>query len=588
VRIKIIILILTIQGCLSLYGQISNDTLYIYNNLLEHDSSLTLDDHKVIIEKAIAYSKAHRLIYEELYFRSKEINYNYSIANYSSLSELTHSLLSDVEANMTKANKTSEKWIRLHIDALYNEGISYVFEGDYIKGTEAFHKISILYSENSYGLGKANNGLGIVSANKNAWERSYDFFSKALELFQSLGEQEYIFIVYSNIGLLYLSQNKYQESLSNFLKAHQIVLEMEASGEKQINANYYIAMAYSGMGNYAMANNFFTEAIKIAKAKRYIRMLCFAQYNYARNLFNEGNYSKAEQETIISLQYFTENKFSSMEAEVLALLANIYEKKSNYRLALDYQKQYTDKLNKFLKTEKEENMKKLESSIENYKLQNKIIDLELNKAKLSYRNLLITVLIAVASVLFIGLLILSRKFFIQRKTSDTAIQHIEELNQGNKERVKSIEERMNKELNVKNKELLSNSLLFLRLSSVSSTIMEKIGMLKKSVSKPKDKIMLYEVESLISELALDKNCGEFELYFQQIDSDFFNRLSERFPLLSPSEKRMCVFFSLDLKNKEIATLMQKSHQSVSMAKIRIKRKLNVESNEELVSLLNSL
>lgn len=66
VKQRLALLLIILQGCLSAYGQMSNDTLFIYNNILEKDNSLTLDNHKVIIEKAIAYSKNHELIYEEL------------------------------------------------------------------------------------------------------------------------------------------------------------------------------------------------------------------------------------------------------------------------------------------------------------------------------------------------------------------------------------------------------------------------------------------------------------------------------------------------------------------------------------------
>ncbi|MDL2256859.1 tetratricopeptide repeat protein [Bacteroidales bacterium OttesenSCG-928-I14] len=584
-RLTLLLIIIQIFSCA--YGQIGNDTLFIYNNILEKDNSLTLDDHKVIIEKAISYSKEEGLIYEELYFRGREIDYYFSTANYSHLLTLSLNFLEDVEENM-KSYKHDDKWTRLHIDALYNLGIAFVFQGNFIKGTELFHKTTELYPNNVYAKAKSYNGLGIISANKSAWDKAYSYFSECLDLYQQLNEKNGIFKTHSNIGLLYLSQDKYQESLSSFLKAHQVVVEMEDTGEKQINANYFIAMAYSGMENYTMANTFFVEAINIAKEKQYKRLLCFSQFNYAKSLFKQGSYNLAEKESKLSLQYFTESGMIQMEAETMMLLANIYEAKKNYQLALDYQKQYADKLNKFLKTEKEENMQKLESSIEDYKLQNKIIDFELTKANLSYRNLQIGVLAGVAIILLIVLIILLRKFFIQRKTNTSVMEHLEEIKRNNIERVKTIEEHMNNELNVKNKELLSNSLLFLRLNSMTSTIMEKIEILKKSVSKPNDKILLYEVENLISDLALDKDWGEFELYFLQTDNDFFNKLSERFPSLSPAEKRMCVLFSLDLKNKEIATLMQKSHQSISMAKIRIKRKINVESNEELVNLLNGL
>ena len=570
------------------YGQIVDDTLSIYEDILKNDDKLTLDSQKAYIEKAISYSKRNNYIYEELYFREKEIKYFFSIADYSNLPTLSSELLKDVEANFGKEN-TEQKWQDLHIDALYDIGITHIFIEDYNRGTEALHKISTLYADDPIAQAKVNNGLGIISAQKSAWDTALNYFNISLDLYISQNDNDGIYKTYSNIGSIYLSQNNYKETLSNFLKAHQVIVGMGNTGDKQIYANHYMAMAYSGMENYEMANQFFVEAIKIAEEKQYKRLLCFSQFNYAKNLYKQGNYFQSEIEGKKSLQYFEDSKMNSMVAETLELLALVHEEKGEFRAAYKYQKQYIEMLKSFLKVEKEENLKKLETSLEGYKLQNKIIDLELTKAKISYRNLLICILIVISALLFTGMIILYRRFFSQRRINDTVMRNIDEMNSKNKERVEAIKEHLSHEIDTKNKELLTNALLFLRLSSVSSAISEKLEILKKGMSfKPKEKILICEMENLVSELSLDKDWGEFEIYFEQIDSGFFAKLSDKYPSLSPNEKRMCALFSLDMNNKDIATLMQKTLQSVSMAKIRIKRKLNIEANEELVKLLNSL
>lgn len=571
-----------------LYGQAPDDSISLYKSILENNDKFTLEEQKTYIEKAIAYSQKKNYTYEELFFREKEVGYYFSVADYDSLPQLCNELLKDVEEHFSKG-ATEQQWRYLHINALYDIGITNVFMGNYNQGAEAFSKISALYPDDPRGLAKVYNGLGIISAQKNASESALNYFTKSLEQYEMLEDKDGMYKIYSNIGLLYLSRNQYKESLSNFLKAHQIVVEEGNTGEQQIYANHYMAMAYSGMENFEMANKFFLEAISIAEAKQYKRLLCFSQYNYAQNLYKQENYVQAEEEGQKALTYFRESQLGTMIAETLHLLSNISQKRGDYKTALGYHEEYANMLEQFLKAEKEENLRKLESSLEDYKLQNKVIELELTKAKLSYRNLWIGLLAVISCLLLAGIIILYRRFFTQRRLNNTALQRIDEMNKKNKERVESIEEHLTQKIDVKNKELLSNALLFLRLNSVSSTITEKLQVLKKDISfKPKDKILIYEIENLISELSLDKDWGEFEIYFRQIDNDFFSKLSDKYPALSPNEKRMCALFSLDLSNKDIATLMQKSLQSVSMAKIRIKRKLNVETNEEFVELLNSL
>ncbi|MEG2666250.1 MAG: hypothetical protein RSA02_04455, partial [Bacteroidales bacterium] len=82
--------------------------------------------------------------------------------------------------------------------------------------------------------------------------------------------------------------------------------------------------------------------------------------------------------------------------------------------------------------------------------------------------------------------------------------------------------------------------------------------------------------------------GEFQFYFNQVDTDFMQKLSKTYPELSPNEKQLCVLFKLNLSNKDIASLSNKTLQSIGMAKFRLKKKMGLSELQDLAKILQEL
>lgn len=564
------------------------DSIAIFRNLTREETELDFEQRFSYIQQAIDYSKRHKDTYNELYFHEKKVGGLLSVAQYELADELDESILKIENSLEHVFGPERKKWERLHVAALSDRCIVSIMANDYAGYSELIGKIKKFYDD-PYATGKINMCRGIMAAHKHALDEAIRYFRKSREAFLDSKDMEGVFKATANIGLALLSQQKYQEALSWFLQCHQLAVEQNYKGEKLIIAYHYMGQGYSGVGNYELANRFYKEAIELSRAQKNKRILSFSQYNYAQNLYKEGNYRQAEKEAGTALKYFEQGNLSSMQAETFNLLADIHKAQGDYKVAFFYQNRYINLIKEFWQDEQAKNLKKFESSLEDYKLQQKVQEAELAKAKILYRNLLIGVLIFLSLVSFVGLIVLYRRFFRQKRISQNAIEKIKELDRLSQARTVAIENHLNTEIGSRNKELLANTLLFLRISNIASTLQEKMQDLKKSVSlQPKDKVLLYEAEQLIEELDLNKNWGEFELYFEQTTGDFFSRLSMRFPSLTPYEKRICALYSLDLNNKDIAILMGRSFQSISMAKTRIKRKLNANSDDEFVERIKNL
>ncbi len=78
---------------------------------------------------------------------------------------------------------------------------------------------------------------------------------------------------------------------------------------------------------------------------------------------------------------------------------------------------------------------------------------------------------------------------------------------------------------------------------------------------------------------------EFELRFQEVHTEFYTKLSEKFPDLSTNEIRMCAFFKLNMTSKEIAALTYQSLNSIKVARYRLRKKLQLKKEENLLAFL---
>ena len=91
-------------------------------------------------------------------------------------------------------------------------------------------------------------------------------------------------------------------------------------------------------------------------------------------------------------------------------------------------------------------------------------------------------------------------------------------------------------------------------------------------------------------LSVNENAwNEFELRFERVHTGFFKTLNEKFPNLSPNEKRLCAYLKLNMSSKEIANLTHTTVGSVEQARFRLRKKLGLHSSDtDLSAFIESL
>lgn len=94
--------------------------------------------------------------------------------------------------------------------------------------------------------------------------------------------------------------------------------------------------------------------------------------------------------------------------------------------------------------------------------------------------------------------------------------------------------------------------------------------------------LLKSISKDIEKANSTKNWEEFEIRFIEIHSHFFPKLLEVHPNLSYNERRLCAFLKLDMSTKEITNLTGQSLRAVELARIRLRKKLNLTNSDTTI------
>ena len=148
-------------------------------------------------------------------------------------------------------------------------------------------------------------------------------------------------------------------------------------------------------------------------------------------------------------------------------------------------------------------------------------------------------------------------------------------------------EELQLELDFRSKELTSNALFITKNNQKNEQLLTRVKKLYPYLNKTGNK----ELDNIIKEFSSDISHQfwlDFEMHFEEIHPGFFKHLLDRYPDLSPNEKRLCAFIKLNMNTKDIAEITYQNPQSINVARSRLRNRLRLDREENLVSFLQLL
>lgn len=399
--------------------------------------------------------------------------------------------------------------------------------------------------------------FGILAARRGAFDSAFQFYRTALEMSHEQGDTTLIIRAYNNLSSLYISE------------------EYEIS-----------------KGQQDTALSFLHKSLALAKAANHRAYIGTMEMNIA--VFHKKTQTPDSTEI-----YLKKAEKSIQKANVKRLLIklyavkiNFYENKNDYKQAFLYtQKQ--SKIEEALAEEKSnQKIAQMQSAFDLSRAQQKLeiqeLDLALMEKGKMQRNYLIIALF-VFSVMTSGLFLTNRKkakLKVILQNQKISIQEKEKaLIKVALEKTKLEEKKLKIDIRHKNKQLSDFSLFSAQKNELLKKVLKDLESLSKTNKAEQAKLLKRTINTIKKSLNSEKTWEQFQLYFEQVHEGFFQRLKTKFPDLTASELRLCALIRLNISNKEIADILNIAPASVEVARYRLRKKLNLNSNVDLLEFI---
>lgn len=127
-----------------------------------------------------------------------------------------------------------------------------------------------------------------------------------------------------------------------------------------------------------------------------------------------------------------------------------------------------------------------------------------------------------------------------------------------------------------------------QLSAITIQMLEKNELLDeiKTVLNKKEPTSEKDIKKLVSKYTIqDNNWKDFDNYFESINKNFYTRLKQKYPDISSNDLKICALIKLNLSIKEMASILNISPDSVKTARHRLRKKLQLNTEENLTDFI---
>ncbi|MEZ4994388.1 MAG: LuxR C-terminal-related transcriptional regulator [Saprospiraceae bacterium] len=148
---------------------------------------------------------------------------------------------------------------------------------------------------------------------------------------------------------------------------------------------------------------------------------------------------------------------------------------------------------------------------------------------------------------------------------------------------------MRRELEGKQKDLTNLALEIARKNEVFTQTNEALSRLQKGELPPEKKKQIRQlIQFNAQQLRINEDLEELQINIEQVNADFFEKLSQVAPDLTPSEKQLSALIRLNLSTKDIASIRNISPKSVEMARYRLRKKLPIEAQDDIYEFVQKI
>ncbi len=519
------------------FGQSTSlDSIYWWIDSTFH---LPESQRKDYLDKAAVLSQKNELTYEYAIVLLEQSKLATDQADYTKAF-----ILQDSSLQISRDNQFDD----LYGDNLLQKGIIYIKLEQFDEAEKILKEALHLPYTQSHPLRKADvlNNLGILAATLGNNTEGLEYFQQASAIF----DKEDLSTVLSNMATLYLVENRVAEALKIF---QDDLAFRKAKQDKLGQAKSYgnIGYAHYLLEDYPKAFKAYEESIAIARREGYKEVLVVTYRDLAETYQTKGNYKKA----LASFQLYHELEFE-----------NIGEQTQKEVSALQI---------------------KYDTAIKNQQLTEQAKQIQLLEQKRIIRQQRFMVI----SILLGSLALMALFLYWRKKTKLEQIQATKSLKEEILQKELVLKEQQEKLLKTqlanKNKDITTLALDISRKNDFSRLMQRELERLEKGLPKAYQSKIRHLKMNTLTHLEINEDVANLQNNIEQINHQFYENL-DNIAKLSQSEKQICGLIRMNLSNKQIALIRNTTTDSAKVFRYRIRKKIGLQPEEDVVAFLQKI
>jgi len=390
--------------------------------------------------------------------------------------------------------------------------------------------------------------------------------------------------LFNNMAAVYVRRSDYTTALPYFQQALAMNRPLnDARNEASLTNN--IGICLMELGQYGPANENFLRALALRKELDDARGQAQVLNNLGKNQVNFGRFAEARDHFQQALAIG--ERIGSGESMVISLesLSLVYDTLGQHEAALDAHRAFKTLNDSLYNVDSRLTMARMEEEFrrdkerEMFRVEGERKDAE-NARQRIWNWALIGALFFLALTTY-----LVTKVLRQRVRTSRLEQEKLRLE---REKLEAEQAALQESLASKDRELTANALFLLKRNELIGNIAERL-LKAKPTFKQENQQVIQEIVRDLQASHDEHNWKEFEAHFTRVHSTFYSTLQERFPELTPNERKLCAFLRLNMSTKDISAITQQTVNSITVARSRLRKKLGIDGDEaNLIDFLQSL
>jgi tetratricopeptide (TPR) repeat protein/DNA-binding CsgD family transcriptional regulator len=476
--------------------------------------------------------------------------------------------------------------------------------------------------ENDSAIANCNERLGMMYYRIGNYDISSKYFLESIAYFENKSSPRMIAQITGNLANVYTRLENYQKALNYLFISKNILTQKEFYNERTISGLYInIGLAYEGTKNLDSAMFYYNKAINLVSEEEnplYIGTVlnnigevdfvlekydsALKNYQKSYELFHQinnengmgsalSNIAKVKIKTgkyqeaipLCNQALVSFNKIKSLYFIVFTQkqLSDAYQGLGNHEFAMKHLELYLQFNDSLKGNETMEHIANMEMEYAMNKEQQKFQILEQQAKLVEKENKLKQFRLY---ILIGGILVLLALTVLTISMLKGSLQR----NKLKQQMLKQQQNQLQNDLSFKQKGIENFAAHIQEKNILLTDLKNEIKLITQQSNKDNANGLKKLIQIVNQSLHTDNDRKELELKIDQTHQEFINRLKTKFPKLTKTEVRLCSLLLLELSSKEIATIMNIETSSVKMGRNRLRKKLTLPAQTNLIDFLVSI